>query len=102
MALGPELETTASFWQSMGGRQVVEMSHVIGFEEADGGIAFSGRDNYCGMVSLGDSYSAREGDGGDLEVGLLASRAQQQFAHLAENVMPGLSEDARAVAAAHL
>ena len=98
VALGPELETTAGFWQSMGGRQVVEMSHVIGFEEADGGVAFSGRDNYCGMVSLGDSYSAREDDGGDLEVGLLASRAQQQFAHLAENVMPGLSEDARAVA----
>ena len=95
---GPALEVTSSAWQAFNGRQVVQMAHLTRFEEADGGAAFSGRDNYCGAVALNDSYGAEEDGDGNLEVHLLASRAQQQFSHLAENVMPGFSGRAHDVA----
>ena len=92
-----ELEDTSGFWDGFGGRQVVGMSYQMFFGEAAGGDSFSGRNNYCGSVSATDSYSAQL-DGGGLEVGLMASRAQQQFAHLATEVMPELSADAQEVA----
>lgn len=91
------LEDTSGFWDGVGGRQVVGMSYQIFFAEEAGGAAFSGRSNYCGSVGATDSYSAIE-DGGGLEVGLMAGRAQQQFAHLAEEVLPELSDEAQAVA----
>lgn len=92
------LEDTSGFWDGFGGRQVVGMSYQMFFGEPAGGEAFSGRNNYCGSVSATDSYSAQADGGGGLEVGLMAGRAQQQFAHLATEVMPDLSADAQAVA----
>lgn len=91
------LEDTSGFWDGVGGRQVVGMSYQMFFGEETGGSSFSGRSNYCGSISATDSYSAIE-EGGGLEVGLMARRAQQQFAHLAEDVMPELSEAAQTVA----
>lgn len=91
------LEDTSGFWDGVGGRQVVGMSYQMFFGEEAGGDAFSGRSNYCGSVGATDSYSAIE-DGGGLEVGLMAGRAQQQFAHLAEEVLPELSAAAQTVA----
>ncbi|GFE64372.1 DotA/TraY family protein [Litoreibacter roseus] len=91
------LEDTSGFWDGVGGRQVVGMSYQMFFAEEAGGAAFSGRSNYCGSVGATDSYSAIE-DGGGLEVGLMAGRAQQQFAHLAEEVLPELSDAAQALA----
>ncbi len=92
-----QLEDTSGFWDGVGGRQVVGMSYQMFFAEEAGGAAFSGRTNYCGSVGATDSYSAIQ-DGGGLEVGLMAGRAQQQFAHLAEEVLPELSDAAQAVA----
>lgn len=92
-----QLEDTSGFWDGVGGRQVVGMSYQMFFGEEAGGSSFSGRSNYCGSVGATDSYAAIE-DGGGLEVGLMAGRAQQQFAHLAEEVMPELSDAAQAVA----
>ncbi|MEM6889851.1 MAG: DotA/TraY family protein [Pseudomonadota bacterium] len=91
------LEDTSGLWDGVGGRQVVGMSYQMFFAEEAGGAAFSGRTNYCGSVGATDSYSAIE-DGGGLEVGLMAGRAQQQFAHLAEEVLPELSAAAQTVA----
>lgn len=92
-----QLEDTSGFWDGVGGRQVVGMSYQMFFGEEAGGAAFSGRSNYCGSIGATDSYSAIE-DGGGLEVGLMTGRAQQQFAHLAEEVLPELSEAAQMVA----
>lgn len=93
-----QLEDTSGFWDGVGGRQVVGMSYQLFFGEAAGGSAYSGRTNYCGSVAATDSYAAQADGGGGLEVGLMASRAQQQFAHLAEEVLPELSEAAQSVA----
>ncbi|MEM8974214.1 MAG: DotA/TraY family protein [Pseudomonadota bacterium] len=91
------LEDRSGFWDGIGGRQVVGMSYQMFFAEQAGGAAFNGRSNYCGSVGATDSYSAIE-TGGGLEVGLMAGRAQQQFAHLAEGVLPELSDAAESVA----
>ncbi|MDA7966217.1 DotA/TraY family protein [Ruegeria sp.] len=91
------LEDTSGFWDGVGGRQVVGMSYQMFFGEEAGGVAYSGRSNYCGSVAATDSYSAIE-NGSGLEVGLMAGRAQQQFAHLAEEVLPELSDAAQLVA----
>ena len=93
-----QLEDTSGFWDGIGGRQVVGMSYQMFFAEEAGGAAFSGRSNYCGSVGATDSYTAQTNGSGGLEVGLMAGRAQQQFAHLAEEVLPVLSESAQAVA----
>ena len=93
-----QLEDTSGFWDGLGGRQVVGMSYQMYFAEEAGGAAFSGRSNYCGSVGATDSYSAQTDGGGGLEVGLMAGRAQQQFSHLAEEVLPELSVAAQAVA----
>lgn len=87
------LEDTSGFWYGVSGRQVVGMSYQMFFAEEAGGAAFSGRSNYCGSVGATDSFSAIE-DG----VGLMVGRAQQQLAHLAEEVLPELSDAAQAVA----
>lgn len=93
------VEVTSAGWLSgLSGRQSVGMSQVTAFEEADGGTQYSGRDNYCGAVILGDNYTAIEGASGDLEAGLLAARAQAQFSYLVSDVMPDLSAAARDVA----
>jgi conjugal transfer/type IV secretion protein DotA/TraY len=91
-------EDVSSGWESFNGRQVVGMSHQMFFGEEAGGAAYSGRDNYCGAVLSTDSYSALADGGGGIEVGLMASRAQQQFAHLGGTVLPDLSAAAYEVA----
>lgn len=91
-----ELESSSSMWDALQGQSVVEMSQLLTFADDDG--AYSGRNNYCGAVRFMDSYAASESSGGDLEPGLLAARAQQQFLHLSENVIPDMSEAALDVA----
>lgn len=93
---GPETEITSAGW-AFNQRTIAEMSTMLSFAENSGGAAFGGRTNYCGAVRASDSYAATEGEGG-LEVGLVQSRAQQQFTHLANSVLPGLSAAAYDVA----
>lgn len=97
VAESPQLEQTSDGWRILGGQEIVAMTHITTFADQGAGTAFSGRQNYCGAVTINDSYPAGSGGGG-LEVDLLASRSQQQFAHLATNVMPDLSAAAHDVA----
>lgn len=100
-ANSPQLAETSDGWVLLGGQQIVAMSHITTFADQDAGTAYSGRRNYCGAVTVSDNYAAGGGgiasDGG-LSVDLLAGRSQQQFAHLAVNVMPDLSSAAHNVA----
>lgn len=95
---GPYDEVTSSFWRTVNGEQMVEMSHLTLFDERNGSASYGSRDNYCGGVSISDSFVATDSGESELTLGAVASRAQGQFNHLALGVMPGLSDDAYDVA----
>ena len=90
---------TSEEWSLLSGNVATGLmqAHVT-FGEGAGGASYGGRNVYCGSVLVTDSYSGNVSSSGDLQTGFLQARAQRQFEHFANTVLPNLSNRAHAVA----